>query len=286
MRALSEPLLPQNQPSEIEKPSLRHTSELLWRAARPRTARDGLLLVTVVILLIVSKVLALALPLTMRQIVNRLSSDDGSGLPATALVAVFCTLAIGAEGCVQLQEAAWARCFYLMTQRVSVVLFKHLHALSMRWHLHRKTGEVLTVVNQGVGAVGNLLQIVTFQIAGTTLELLLTSAVFFQLGVPAISVCVIAGASLYTSYTILLTQRLSRQRREQNTSNRESQELVVDSLINYETVKLCASEGAEALRFCTLTRELARLQMASQDSLSWLNWGQVAWRGVAWRDVT
>ena len=95
--------------------------------------------------------------------------------------------AVAAEACVQLQQAAWGRMFYVITQRVSLALFEHLHALSMRWHLNRKTGEVLTVVNQGVGAVGNLLQIATFQIGGTLLEMGLTSAVFFHLGVPAIS---------------------------------------------------------------------------------------------------
>lgn len=273
MQVLSEPLLPQFARGDNTAATWRHSASLLWRSARPRNMVECLLLVVVIMLLFVSKLLYIALPLVMRDIVNALSGHDDI-LPATNLVGVFCALTVAAEGCVQLQQAAWGRLFYKITQRVSLALFEHLHALSMRWHLHRKTGEVLTVVNQGVGAVGNLLQIVTFQLAGTCLELVMTSVVFFQIGVPAISLCVTAGAALYTGYTILLTQLRTIQRREQNSANKSSQELVVDSLLNFETVKLFASEHREASRFDALTRHLAALQIGAQDSLSWLNWGQ------------
>ena len=166
------------------------------------------------------------------------------------------------------------RLFYKITQRVSLALFEHLHALSVRWHLERRTGEVITVLNQGVGAVGNLLQIVTFQLIGTVIELIMTSVVFLHIGVPAISLCVTAGAALYTAYTILITQLRTAQRRKQNDANKSAQELVVDSLLNFETVKVFASEGRETDRFDGITRRLARLQETSQDSLSLLNWGQ------------
>ena len=68
----------------------------------------------------------------------------------------------------------------------------------------------------------------------------------------------------------------TRQRREQNAAHQAAQELVVDSLLNFETVKLLACERVEAERFNRLTTNLARLQTTSQDSLSWLNWGQTA----------
>ena len=157
---------------------------------------------------------------------------------------------------------------------MSLALFEHLHALSLRWHLQRKTGEVLTVMNQGVSAVATLLQVVSFQISATLLELLLTLAVFFKIGVPAISLCIIGGAALYTVHTIVLTGMRTQQRREVNGATKKAQDAVVDSLLNFETVKLFACERPEAQRYDGLTRTLVSLQQTSQDSLSWLNWGQ------------
>ena len=135
---------------------------------------------------------------------------------------------------------------------------------------------MLQTINQGVGGVGNLLQIATFQIGATLLEMVLTSLVLVRLGVPSISLCVMGGAALYSGYTVVLTRLRTAQRREQNGATKDTQELVVDSLLCFETVKLFACEQAEASRFDGLTRRLARLQTALQDSLSWLNWGQAA----------
>ena len=269
MKPLSEPLLPKYGLS----PTAASSSTLLWHAARPRNIREGLLLLLVLLFLLGSKLLNVALPLVMRHLVNVLSGP-ASDTPATSLVIIYCSLAVATEGCNQLQQLTWGRLFYKITQRVSLALFKHLHALSVRWHLERRTGEVLTVLNQGVGAVGNLLQIVTFQLFGTVLELVMTSVVFLHVGVPAISLCVTAGAAIYTGYTVFLTQLRTTQRRTLNDANRDAQELVVDSLINFETVKVFASERREADRFDGLTRRLAQLQESSQDSLSLLNWGQ------------
>jgi ABC-type multidrug transport system fused ATPase/permease subunit len=211
-----------------------------------------MLLTVVLLLTLASKLCNIALPLVMRHVVNILSGVDDGGvdLPATTLVVVYCSLTAAAEGFVQLQQAVWGRLFYRITQRVSLALFEHLHSLSMRWHLERKTGAVLAVVNQGVGvrrsrlvhpatslaspslrllsavrcllrtggsttrrsgrsasaqAVGNLLQIATFQIGATLVELGLTSAVFFTLGVPSISLCVTA-SSLASPAQIIVWQ--------------------------------------------------------------------------------
>ena len=276
MQSHSEPLLPQNVAGE--KATWRHSVNLLCLTSRPRGVLDCARLLVVFVLLVASKLMNITLPLVMRHLVNVLSDNDDDGsfisLSPSALVGTYCGLTIAAEGCVQLQQSVWGQLFYKITQRVSLTLFQHLHTLSMRWHLQRKTGEVLSVINQGVGAVGNLLQIVAFQIFGTALELFMTSIVFYTIGVPGISLCVTAGAALYTGYTVVVTQLRTQQRREQNSASNRSQELVVDSLLNFETVKVFACEKQEADRFDGLTGTLAKLQTSLQYSLSWLNWGQ------------
>ena len=152
MGALAEPLLPRDgsagsaHTSGVAAAAWKHSTTFLWHAARPRGARDTLLLLLVLVLLISSKLLNIALPLVMRHIVNTLSDGDGAdsdGPTPAELVSAYCALAAATEALVQVQEAAWGRVFYKITQRVSLALFEHLHALSMRWHLHRKTGEVL-----------------------------------------------------------------------------------------------------------------------------------------------
>ena len=83
-----------------------------------------------------------------------------------------------------------------------------------------------------------------------------------------------ASASLYTGYTLWMMQLRTHQRRAHNDANKRSQDVVVDSLLNFETVKLFASERPEARRYDGLTQELVRLQTTLQDSLSCMNWGQ------------
>ena len=92
----------------------------------------------------------------------------------------------------------------------------------------------------------------TFSISATLLELVLTSAVFAKIGVPAISLCIVGGAALYTWYTFALTMMRVGQRREVNGASKRAQDVVVDSLLNFETVKLFASEGASNCALITL----------------------------------
>ena len=281
MKVLAEPLLPHAKTKATAeagsaKGVWQHAFVLLWRTARPRTYADVVIILVVLVLLTAAKVLHVALPLVLRSIVNSLSLEPSEQWSAIWLVGLFCGLTVATEAFSQLQEAVFARLFYRISQRVTVMLFAHLQALSLRWHLTRRTGEVLTVMSQGVGAVGNLLQIVTFQISATLLELLLTSGVFYRIGVPAISLCVLAGATVYTGHTVLVTRLRTQQRRAQNAAAKASTDVVVDSLLNFETVKVCASEAAETARLDGIAGELARLQIILQDSLSCMNCGQTA----------
>jgi ABC-type multidrug transport system fused ATPase/permease subunit len=248
---LAQPLLPDH--AADAPPTWKLTLSLLWRSAKPRRAAEVAISAGVLLLLVLSKLFALASPLVLKRVVDTLS-DGGDEASPVPFVVLYCGLAVAADGCVQLQSALWGRLSFAITQRVSLTLFAHLHALSLRWHLNRKTGETLTVMNQGVGAVATLLQVATFSISATVLELLLTSAVFVKIGVPTISLCVVCGAALYTVYTVRVTTLRTSQRRQMNAANKAAQDAVVDSLLNFETVKLFANEAAESARYDGLTR--------------------------------
>ena len=139
MKALAEPLLPTRHAVDQEKAAWTHAASLLWRLSRPRCALDCVLALVVLVLTVASKLLNVALPLVLRRIINTLSGEDEPFPLAAALVGLYCAVTVAAEGCVQLQQAAWGRLFFKITQRVSLALFEHLHALSLRWHLNRKT---------------------------------------------------------------------------------------------------------------------------------------------------
>lgn len=247
---------------------------LLRMHARPRGAGQWFLVVSVVTCILVNKAMVLLTPLTWRYAVSALSEESPQANTAIKWTLAYCLLAIIADAMVQLRGALWGRLSNQITRQVSLQLFTHLHALSLRWHLNRKTGDVLRIIDVGVKAVVTLISVLAFNMGPTILEVILVSCIFFQIGVPAISLCVMAAAFLYTGYTIFVTRKRAALRKEVNNAQRAMQDKTVDSLLNFETVKLFAAEEAEAAGYGAAAGVYAKAQVKAQDSLSVLNWGQ------------
>lgn len=224
--------------------------------------------------ILANKGMVLLTPLAWRYAVNALSDGSPDAAAAVKWTMVYCALAVLADAMTQLRGALWGRLSNQITKRVSVQLFAHLHALSLRWHLNRKTGDVLRIIDVGVKAVTSIISVLAFNMGPTILELLLVSGIFLQIGVPAISLCVMAAASLYTGWTVVVTKRRAKLRRDVNNASRAMQDKTVDSLLNFETVKLFAAEEAEVRGYDAAASSYAAAQVRSQDSLSILNWGQ------------
>ena len=155
LQALKQPLLPaEEDPSDL---TWRSCLRLLWPQMVPNTRSQKALSGAVLLLIVVAKLLNLLTPVALRSVVNGLSSDDPlrTAIPG---VLVLCGITVAADACAQLQTVCWGRLSFQITQRVSVMLFSHLHALSLRWHLQRQTGSVLRVMDLGVAAVAQIIQ--------------------------------------------------------------------------------------------------------------------------------
>jgi len=266
---LEEPLIELSQEDDKQSPW-----SFLRKQFRPTSCEQRLLIAAIVICILGNKLAVLLTPVTWRYTVDALSGDNVESDLAVRGVMAYSGLAVVADAFSQLRGSLWARLSNKLTKDVSVKLFEHIHALSLRWHLNRKTGEILRIVDIGVKAVAAVVSVVAFNMGPTLLELALVSGIFMKIGVPAISLCVMASAGLYVIYTVSVTKMRTNHRRAVNDASKAQQDKAVDSLLNFETVKLFAAEATEVQEYSTTAQVFADAQTRAQDSLSALNFGQ------------
>jgi ATP-binding cassette, subfamily B, heavy metal transporter len=160
------------------------------------------------------------------------------------------------------------------TRRLAENVFTHLHRLSLRFHLARRTGAVTKVIERGTKSIDIMLYFMLFNIAPTVIELIAVSVIFwlkFGLGL------VIATCAMVASY-IVFTQRVTdwrnKLREEMNELDTQTISRSVDSLLNYETVKYFNAERREADAYAKVVSDWANAAVKSENSLAWLNIGQ------------
>ena len=152
--------------------------------------------------------------------------------------------------------------------------FEHLHALSLRFHLDRRTGAVSRAIERGTKGIDFLLSFMLFNILPTLLEILLVCGILWALfGVwyALITFVCIAG---YIAFTVSVTEWRTKFRREMNETDSEAHTKAIDSLLNFETVKYFGNEAHEGRRFDAALRRYERAAVRSKVSLSLLNIGQ------------
>lgn len=176
----------------------------------------------------------------------------------------------------ELRDTLFARVAERGGRIVARRTFEHLFALSLRWHLERRTGEVARVISRGLQAVGFMLHTALFTMGPVVLELLLVTIVLVWKYPPSFALVTLATVAVYAVFTIVTTDWRNRFRRAMNEKDNEVSARAVDGLINYEIVKAFGNESYETRR---LDRALAAYEDAAvkaQASLSFLNAGQAA----------
>lgn len=204
----------------------------------------------------------------------------------TVTVAIFLIIAYGVarimmQAFAQLRDAIFAKVAFYAVQQIAGRTFRHLHALSLRFHLERRTGGLQRVIDRGTKGIDSLLSWTLFSIAPTILEFALVSAIliiFYDIWFAVITAAAIA---LYAWFTIAITNWRVKYRRVMNDSDTEANTKAVDSLLNYETVKYFNAEEHEAKRFDKAMTVYASASEKTQTSLSLLNAGQAAIISVA-----
>ncbi|XP_055545150.1 ATP-binding cassette sub-family B member 6 [Wyeomyia smithii] len=201
-------------------------------------------------LLLSGRVINLYVPIYNKKIVDSLSDRPISFRWDWILLYVaFKFLQGGGTGSMgllnNLRSFLWIRIQQYTTREIEVELFRHLHGLSLRWHLNRKTGEVLRVMDRGTDSINNLLNYILFSIAPTIVDILI-AVVFFILAFNWwFGLIVFVTMTLYVVATIMVTEWRTKFQRRMNLADNEQKARSVDSLLNFETVKYYGAEQYE-----------------------------------------
>ena len=229
--------------------------------------------------LIAAKFANVAVPLLFKELVDLLSlppqAPRWTAAPI-ALVFAYGLARFGTSLFTELRELLFARVTQAAVRALSLEVFSHLHALSLRFHLERQTGALTRDLERGTRAIGSLINFTLYSIAPTLVEISLVLAILFARYEPAFGAITLATLAAYVVFTIVVTNWRTVQRRRLNKIDAQTHSRAVDALLNYETVKYFANEAYERRRY---DEDLERWQEAAirnQLSLSGLNLGQAA----------
>ncbi len=258
--------------------TLKNLWPYMWPQERPDLRRR---VVWATVFLVVAKLLTLAIPYTFKWATDALNGKviADVALPAVLLAPVALVIAynltrIVSVGFNQLRDALFASVGQYAVRKLAYRTFVHMHALSLRFHLERRTGGLSRVIERGTKGIENIVRFVILATAPTILEFFLTAMV---LGLQYSWVYVVVVAItvwLYTWFTVKASDWRIAIRREMNDSDTDANTKSVDSLLNFETVKYFGNEQWEAGRF---DKSMARFEKAATKtwtSLGWLNFGQ------------
>ncbi|GAA0544579.1 ATP-binding cassette subfamily B protein [Rhizomicrobium palustre] len=248
----------------------------LWPKGRP----DLRARVVVAMVCLVAAIAATgAFPLFMGRVTNLLAEQPPATIAlgiAFGWIGAYVVARILMQAMAQLRDGIFAKVQYHALREVGVKTFAHLHSLSLRFHLERKTGGLSRVIERGTKGIDTLLSFAIFSIFPTLFLLIVFSVEMFLTLSFSIMVVTLAMVGLYVWFTFAITRWRIQFRRDMNLSDQDANTKAVDSLLNYETVKYFNAEKHETVRFDRSMEKYANASIQSQTSLSILNTGQAA----------
>ena len=254
-------------------PTLRRFLPYLWPAGEPALKAR---IVGAMLLVAASKLTQVYLiAYSLKWAVDRMAQGErGPGWSVMALVAGYAAARFSTTLFDNLRNAVFERVGQDATRRLAARVFRHLHALSLDFHLSRRTGAVTKVVERGTKSIDTMLYFLLFNIAPTVFELALVLNIFrasFGWGLVAATVAMVA---VYIWFTRLVTDWRNALRTRMNDLDTGAVAHAVDSLLNFETVKYFGAEEREAKRYEAAVTAYAAAATTSENSLAWLNVGQ------------
>ncbi|WP_249341289.1 MULTISPECIES: ABC transporter ATP-binding protein/permease [unclassified Sphingomonas] len=227
-------------------------------------------------LVVVSKLVQVyGAPFALQGAIDRMAggSRDAVWL-VVALVAGYALARFGTVLFDNLRNAVFERVGQDATRRLGSDVFRHLHQLSLRFHLERRTGAITKVVERGTKSIDTMLYFLLFNIAPTILELAMVLGIFWTRYGAWLVAGTMAMVVLYIAFTRWVTDWRSKLRQQMNDLDTGAVAHAVDSLLNFETVKYFNAEAREAQRYENAVTAYARAATVSENSLAWLNIGQ------------
>jgi ATP-binding cassette subfamily B protein len=247
-----------------------------WRAALalfPYVWRHRGRVITAFILLVAAKLATVSVPLILKEIVDDLQNPNRLAAPL-ALVVAYGVLRFANTACTELRDGLFARVLQRAMRGVIHDVFRHLHALSLRFHLNRRTGALAAEIERGARSIRFLINFSLFNIGPTLLEIALVAGILFVKYDPAFGLITLFTLAVYISFTLLVTNWRLEHRRAMHAADARANAHAVDSLLNFETVKVFGNEIFEAERLKTALSEAENAAVRTEASLAWLNTGQ------------
>ncbi|MGB5305926.1 MAG: ABC transporter ATP-binding protein/permease [Gammaproteobacteria bacterium] len=225
--------------------------------------------------LVLAKIANVGIPLVLKDIVDALDVENLSlvALPLAALV-LYGALRLASTLFNELRDSVFARVRHGAMRSVSVKVLEHLHRLSLRYHLERKTGGLSRNIDRGTRSVSSLLNYMVFSILPTLVEIALIAGILLSRYNIWFTVITLVSVVVYIMFTLLITEWRMHYRVAMNAADSRANSQAIDSLLNYETVKYFGNEGYELTRYDNSLRDWENSAVSSQTSLSALNFGQ------------
>jgi ABC-type transport system involved in Fe-S cluster assembly fused permease/ATPase subunit len=262
--------------------TLRRLWPYIWPSDRT-DLKHRVVLATV--LLLFAKLATIAVPFTFKWAVDALAGQGTAPVAADNWIAwaiaapVAMTLAYGVmrilmAGFTQLRDGVFAKVAMHAVRRLALITFEHMHQLSLRFHLERKTGGLTRVLERGRNGIETIVRMVILQAVPTVVEVALIAGVlFYQFDWRYVAVILVT-VTLYMWFTYAATEWRIAIRRRMNESDSDANTKAIDSLLNYETVKYFSAEERETRRYDRAMERYERASVNSYTSLATLNAGQ------------
>jgi len=256
-------------------PTLRRFLPFLWPAGQPRLK---VRIVVAMLLVVASKLIQVfGAAFTLKYAVDAMAGNDRTALTLVVLLVIgYAASRFGTTLFDNLRNAVFERVGQDATRRLAARVFRHLHALSLDFHLSRRTGAVTKVVERGTKSIDTMLYFLLFNIAPTLFELVLVLGLFWtKFGWPLVVATIVMVVG-YIAFTRMVTDWRNALRARMNDLDTGAVAHAVDSLLNFETVKYFGAEEREAKRYDAAISAYAEAAVKSENSLAWLNLGQAA----------
>ncbi len=256
--------------------TIRRVVPYLWPEDQPWVKRR---VVLAMLALFVAKTIAVGTPFFYKAAVDALAGEGNNDAWMLGFGAVGLTVAYGMArlmnvGFQQLRDAIFARVAQRALRSLALRTFSHIHAMSMRYHITRKTGGLSRIIERGVKGVEFLLRFLLFSIGPLILELVMIGIVLwalFDFWYLAVVMVVIAA---YVAFTFKVTEWRVKLRKAMNDHDTDANQKAIDSLLNFETVKYFGAEAFEAARYDVAMRGYESAALQTSYSLALLNFGQ------------
>jgi len=256
--------------------TMRRVGPYLWPEGEGWVKRR---VVVALVLLMIAKLVSITTPFLYKVAVDGLTGQQQGDAWLLTIGAVGMTVAYGVARWstvvfAELRDAVFVKVGQRALRKLALETFTHIHRLSMRYHITRKTGGLSRIIERGVKGVDFLLRFMLFSIGPLIVELTMVSVIFalyFGLQYMVVVVCTIV---LYVAFTFKVTEWRVKIRRAMNDSDTDANQKAIDSLLNYETVKYFNAEGWEAARYDGAMATYEGMAVRTGLSLSALNVGQ------------